>query len=140
MASKLFELLWYMSWIPLIFSRNAFQWIHTVLLLQLIAELSPPSYIIYTLVSTVNGYEWLQMNGYEMDTYERLENSTKPITNFAGQNLLTDKQCAWSFENLAPGRYVLVLLWRICVVSTASTKSAECRLSNAGEIRECFKN
>ena len=48
-ASKLFQLLWYMSWITLIFSRNALQWIHTVLLLQRIAELSPPSYILYTL-------------------------------------------------------------------------------------------
>ena len=48
-ASKLFELLWYMSWIYLTFSRNALQWIHTVLLLQQIAELSPPSYILYTL-------------------------------------------------------------------------------------------
>ena len=47
-VSKLFELLWYMSWIYLTFSRNALQWIHTVLLQQ-IAELSPPSYILYTL-------------------------------------------------------------------------------------------
>ena len=31
------------------FSRNALEWIHTVLLLQRIAELSPPSYILYTL-------------------------------------------------------------------------------------------
>ena len=33
-APKLFELLWYMSSIPHCFSRNALQWIHTVLLLQ----------------------------------------------------------------------------------------------------------
>ena len=52
-ASKLFELLWYMSWIPLIISRNTFKWIHTVLLLKRIAELSPPSYILYTLVVVV---------------------------------------------------------------------------------------
>ena len=51
-ASKLFELLWYMSWIPLIFSRNAVQWIHTVFL-QRIGELSPPSYILYTLLHIV---------------------------------------------------------------------------------------
>ena len=49
-ASKLFELLWYMSWIPLFRSRNALQWIHTVLL-QRMAELSPPSYILYTLLT-----------------------------------------------------------------------------------------
>ena len=51
-TSKLFELLWYMSWILLFFSRNALQWIHTILLLQRIAELSPPSYILYTLGTT----------------------------------------------------------------------------------------
>ena len=39
-ASKLFELLWYISWILLI---------PPVLLLQRIAALSPPSYILYTL-------------------------------------------------------------------------------------------
>ena len=51
-ASKLFELFWYMSWIKLLFSRNALQWIHTVLFLQRIVELSPPSYILYTLKSS----------------------------------------------------------------------------------------
>ena len=53
-ASKLFESLWYMPWIQLIFSRNALQWIHTVLLLQRIAELSPPSYILYILLPTTH--------------------------------------------------------------------------------------
>ena len=37
---------------PLIFLRNALQWIHVVLLLQWMAELSSPSHIFYTLVYT----------------------------------------------------------------------------------------
>ena len=52
-ASKLFELLRYMSWILLIFPRNALQWIHLVLLLQRIAELNPHSNILYTLEQIV---------------------------------------------------------------------------------------
>ena len=39
---------------PINFSRNALEWIHTILLLQRIAELRPPSYILYTLVSAVS--------------------------------------------------------------------------------------
>ena len=53
-AFKLFELLWYMSSIPLFFSRNALKWTHTVLLLQQIAELSPPTYILYTLIIIIS--------------------------------------------------------------------------------------
>ena len=45
------------------------------------------------------------MNGYEMDTYERPENSTWPITKFVAllRNQLTATQFVRSFENLAPG-------------------------------------
>ena len=44
------------------------------------------------------------MNGYEMDTNERLENSTWPITKFVAQlrNQLTATQFVRSFENPAP--------------------------------------
>ena len=39
-----------MSWIILFLSRKALLWIHPVLPLQRISELSPPSYILYTLI------------------------------------------------------------------------------------------
>ena len=73
-ASKLFQLLWYMSWILLIFSRNTLLWIHPVLLLQRIAELSPPSYILYTLVSTV--YSKVYRLGGETDSAIRWRKRT----------------------------------------------------------------
>ena len=52
-VSRIWLLNCYRPWIPLFFSRNALQWIHTVLLLQRIAELSPPSYILYSLTMPV---------------------------------------------------------------------------------------
>ena len=51
------------------------------------------------------------MNGYKMDTYEPLKNSTWPIMKFVAQlqNQLTAMQFIQSFEYLAPGHPMIVI-------------------------------